>query len=85
MDWLIEVYWNETHWLVETAIYVDSNFARAAGMELLRDFPEHYAETLDELIVQMRAAARELVENSDAIDDAVAMDAVVAMNEVKID
>ncbi len=82
MDWLIEIYWNEVHWLIETEIYVDSD-APHAGMGILRNFPERYAETLDELIVQVKAAARELVENVDAIDEAVALDAAAAMNEVK--
>lgn len=71
-EWLIEVYQGETRWLIETSIYVDSN--KDSGMDLLRDFPNRYANTLDELIVQIQAAARELVENVDAIDEAVAMD-----------
>ncbi len=47
----------------------------AYGMEILRDFPERSAETLDELAIQVKAAARELVENVNAIDEATAMDA----------
>ena len=81
MDWLVEVWWNESGWLIETSIYVDSNAPRAAGMDLLRDFQERYAETLDELTVQVKAAARELVENVDAIDEAIAMDAATATDK----
>ena len=82
-EWLIEVYYCETRWLIETSIYVDSDAPRAAGMDMLRDFPNRYADTLDELVAQMQAAARELVESVDAIDEAIAMDAAAATNEVK--
>ena len=75
-EWLIEVYRGETRWLIETSIYVDKDHVPNYGMGLLRDFPNRYAETLDKLVVQVKMAAKELVENVDAIDEAVAMDKV---------
>ena len=82
-EWLVEIYWNKVNWLVETSMNFDSDAPRAAGPDTLRYFPERYAETLDELLVQVKAAARELVENVDAIDEAIVMDAAAAINEVR--
>ncbi len=67
-------------WLIETSIYVDEDHVPNYGMRLLHDFPGRYADTLDELIAQIRAAARELAENIDAIDEAIAMDKTVILS-----
>ena len=73
-EWLVEVYWNEAHWLIETRMRVDGDAVPNYGPSTLRYFPERYADTLDELIIQTQAAAKELVENIDTIDEAIALD-----------
>jgi hypothetical protein len=83
IEWLLEIYWNETRWLVETSIYIDSDSIPDHGMDLLQDFPERYATTLDELILQAKTAAIELVENVDAIDQAIALDMAISLGKVK--
>ena len=84
-DWLIEVnyevYHSETRWLIETSFNVDEDHVPNHAMRFLREFPDRYADTLDELVAQMQAAARELVENIDAIEEAIAMDAATATDK----
>lgn len=72
-EWLVEIYWNKVHWLVETSMNVDNDMLPYYGPLPLRYFPERYADTLDELIVQTQAAVEELVASIDAIDEAIAM------------
>jgi len=62
--WWLELNWNEPNWLIEASVLVNDN----QGQMTLKEFQDKTANSVDDLVVQLRNAISELVASADAID-----------------
>jgi hypothetical protein len=68
--WWLEVNWNDEQWTIESRVLLNDNQPQSV-QEVIREFPDRIAETLNECIEQLSQATADLVNSADSIMDLV--------------
>lgn len=69
LEFEIEVRAHADSWEIDASVRVDDHENRYGGQRFLRDFPTRYADTMEECIVQLRAAVDDLAACDDVLDE----------------
>lgn len=63
LAWWLEVHWNSNQWIIKSRVTVN----HAEGQDVIREFSDREADTLDECIDQLVRATSELVGSAGSI------------------
>lgn len=59
--WWMDAYWKEKQWVIECSIFVQTD----EGQQVVKEFPEKTALSIEEFVSRLDEATRELVSNTD--------------------
>jgi hypothetical protein len=59
--WWMDAYWKEEQWVIECSILVQTD----EGQQVVKEFPEKTASTIEEFVNRLNEATRELTSSAD--------------------
>jgi len=59
--WWMDVYWKEEQWIIECSILLQTD----EGQQVIKEFPEKTASSIEEFVNRLDEATRELTSNTD--------------------
>ena len=62
--WALDVQWDENKWIIETRVELPSDYSP----NILKEFPDRFAGTVDEFISELNEATTQLLESADLIE-----------------
>jgi hypothetical protein len=62
--WHMDVSWNEVKWVIETFVSIPGKDCS----ETIKEFPDRFADSVDEFIVELKAGTKQLVECAELIE-----------------
>ena len=62
--WMLDVQWDEKRWIIKSGVELPGKY----GSNTLKGFPDRFAETIDEFIVQLNEATSQLLASADLIE-----------------
>jgi hypothetical protein len=69
--WWLEIHWNDERWVIESRVLLNDNRGQNA-QEVIREFSDRTAETLDKCIEQLSQAISDLISSTDSIIESMA-------------
>jgi hypothetical protein len=59
--WHMDVSWDEEQWVIESHVSIPGRY----GSETIKQFPDRFASSVDQFVVELSAATKQLVKCSD--------------------
>ncbi|MEP7039264.1 MAG: hypothetical protein ABI891_13090 [Acidobacteriota bacterium] len=62
--WALDIQWVEEKWIIESCVELPGDY----NPEILKEFPDRFAETVDEFIFQLNDATSQLLDSANLIE-----------------